>query len=214
MNFVSPEVLLTDNTGEGQHFSIWLVGTPTAIGSSHLEFNLMEWPMIFSPSYLSCVSSRISNQELLITGWTESHRQARDTSQKQPPASGATTVYMPHRKLDKAGLQYFESVAGMQAFGLRSEGHERQAAFTTSLAPPPPGSLVNLWTPVPTPWQWVWRGSQVREAVGTRNNSLNKLHIRSAPSLLLLSPHASSMSLFLRIWLYFNGLSLKSLILL
>lgn len=59
--------------------------------------------MIFSPRYPSCVSLRISNQELLITGCAESHRQARDTSQKQPPAFWGNIAYMPHRKLDKAG---------------------------------------------------------------------------------------------------------------
>lgn len=91
--------------------------------------------MIFSPSYPSCVSLPINNQELLITGQAESHPQARDTPPKQTPASSGNVAPRQHRKLDKTGPRYFAAAFVIQTFPQRDEGPERQAAFTTVLSP-------------------------------------------------------------------------------
>lgn len=67
------EIIPTGNTWERQHSLYDQLDKPTAIGSSHLEFNLIKWPMIFSKLSKLWFYSPIKNQELLITGWTESH---------------------------------------------------------------------------------------------------------------------------------------------
>jgi len=64
----------------------------------------------------------------------------------------------------------------MQAFRLRYEGCEKQAAFTTNLAPP--GNLpTSLNTCSPPGDKGSGGGVKVREGVGIRNGSLDKLHV-------------------------------------
>lgn len=125
----------------------WL-DTPTAIGSSHLEFNLMEWPIIFSPSYPSCVSLPISNQELLITGCAESHRQAHDTSQKQPPASLGNIAYMSHWNWTK---QVRDILKLLWCRHLDWDMKGMRGKLPLPPTSPHPETVLHLWTPAPHP---------------------------------------------------------------